>query len=106
MPTTPSISVLIDGLVSEAAQAPRLFSDLAKLERYIAESYKTRALIELLQNADDAGATEFVAQCVGDGLVVANNGRVFTIADVEALCRSGASNKQRGEIGRASCRER
>ena len=96
MPTTPSISVLIDGLVSEAAQAPRLFSDLAKLERYIAESYKTRALIELLQNADDAGATEFVAQCVDDGLVVANNGRVFTIADVEALCRSGASNKQRG----------
>ena len=91
-----SISALIDGLVSEAAQAPRLFSDLAKLEMYIAESYKTRALIELLQNADDAGATEFVAQCVDDGLVVANNGRVFTIADVEALCRSGASNKQRG----------
>lgn len=96
MPTIPSISVLIDGLVSEAAQAPRLFSDLAKLERYIAEGYRTRALIELLQNADDAGATEFVAERVDDGLVVANNGRVFTIADVEALCRSGASNKQRG----------
>ena len=91
-----SISELIDGLVTEAAQAPRLFSDLAKLERYIAEGYKTRALIELLQNADDAGATEFVAQCVDDGLVVANNGRAFTVADVEALCRSGASRKQRG----------
>ena len=93
---TPSISILIDGLVSEAAQAPRLFSDLAKIEKYIAESYKTRALIELLQNADDADATEFTAQSVDDGLVVANDGRVFTIADVEALCRSGASNKQRG----------
>jgi hypothetical protein len=96
MPATPSISTLIDGLVNEASQAPRLFSDLAKLERYIAESYKTRSLIELLQNADDAGATEFFAQCVDDGLIVANNGRAFTIDDVEALCRSGASNKQRG----------
>lgn len=91
-----SISALIHGLVSEASQAPRLFSDLARLETYIAESYKTRALIELLQNADDAGATEFVAQRVDDSLVVANNGKVFTIEDVEALCRSGASNKQRG----------
>ena len=96
MSSTSSISALIDGLINEAAQAPRLFSDLAKIERYIAESYKTRALIELLQNADDAGATEFIAQSVDDGLVVANNGRAFTIADVEALCRSGASNKQRG----------
>ena len=42
MSMTPSISILIDGLVSEAAQAPRLFSDLAKIEKYIAESYKTR----------------------------------------------------------------
>jgi hypothetical protein len=66
------------------------------MEKYIAESYKTRALIELLQNADDAGATEFVAQSVDDGLVIANDGRAFTIADVEALCRSGASNKHRG----------
>jgi hypothetical protein len=96
MSITPSISILIDGLVREAAQAPRLFSDLAKIEKYIAESYKTRALIELLQNADDAGATEFIAQSVDDGLVVANDGRAFTIADVEALCRSGASNKHRG----------
>jgi hypothetical protein len=96
MPNASPISILIDGLVSEASQAPRLFSDLAKIERYIAESYKTRALIELLQNADDAGATEFVAQCVDDALVVANNGRAFTTSDVEALCRSGASNKHRG----------
>lgn len=96
MPISPSLSTLIDGLVSEASQAPRLFSDLAKLERYIAESYKTRSLIELLQNADDAGATEFFAQRADDGLIVANNGRAFTIEDVEALCRSGASNKHRG----------
>ena len=96
MPAISPISTLIDGLVSEASQAPRLFSDLAKIEKYIAESYKTRSLIELIQNADDAGATRFVAECVDGGLVVANNGRAFTIADVEALCRSGASNKHRG----------
>ena len=97
IPANSSISSLIDGLVREAAQAPRLFSDLAKIEKYIAESYKTRALIELLQNADDARSTEFIVESVGDGLVVANDGRAFTIADVEALCRSGASNKHRGD---------
>ena len=29
-------------------------------------------------------------------MIAANNGRAFTLADVEALCRSGASNKLRG----------
>ena len=49
-----------------------------------------------MQNADDAGATEFVVQSIGDSVIAANNGRAFTTADLEALCRSGASNKQRG----------
>ena len=80
----------------EAESAPKLFKDLAKVEQYIAESYKTRALIELIQNADDAGATDFGLHSIEGGFIVANNGRTFTLDDVEALCRSGSSNKQRG----------
>ena len=69
---------------------------MAKVELYIAQSYRSRAFIELLQNADDAGARRFLIRQVGDVLIVANDGRTFSNEDVIALCRSGASNKQRG----------
>lgn len=85
------------GLLREATAAPRLFSDLAKVEAYIAESYKTRALVELIQNADDAAARKFGIIDVADGFAAGNDGRPFSFEDVEALCRSGASHKQRGD---------
>lgn len=87
---------LRDEFLQEARSAPKLFKDLAKVEQYIAESYKTRALIELIQNADDAGSNCFGLHSIEGGFVVGNNGMTFTIDDVEALCRSGSSNKQRG----------
>lgn len=80
----------------EASAAPSLFADLAKVELYIAESYRSRAFIELLQNADDAGAHQVLIRQSGKYLLVANDGRPFTHEDVIALCRSGASNKRRG----------
>jgi len=94
--TNGTINTIRDAFIAEARSAPSLFADLAKVELYIAESYRTRALIELLQNADDAGST--VVHIIGDGdrLMVFNDGRPFTSIDVEALCRSGASSKQRG----------
>ena len=82
---------------SEAISAPSLFADLAKVELYIAESYRSRAFIELLQNADDAGAHRVLIRQEGECLFVANDGRPFTRDDVVALCRSGASNKRRGD---------
>lgn len=86
---------------SEAIAAKILFADLAKVELYIAESYRSRAFIELLQNADDACAGKFIVRQVGDKLLIANNGRPFSAEDIMALCRSGASNKRRnsGTIG-------
>jgi hypothetical protein len=92
----PRLSNLQDEFLEEAKNAPKLFRDLAKVEQYIAESYKTRALIELIQNADDAGASLFGLHEFNSGFVVGNNGRPFTAQDVEALCRSGSSNKARG----------
>tara|TARA_R100000935_G_scaffold56440_1_gene87969 strand:+ start:143 stop:2152 length:2010 start_codon:yes stop_codon:yes gene_type:complete len=90
------IENLRNEFIQEAKAAPKLFKDLAKVEQYIAESYKTRALIELMQNADDAGASKFGIHTFNKGFIVGNNGKSFTQNDVEALCRSGSSNKQRG----------
>ena len=92
-------SIILDlqkEFLSEAINAPKLFRDLGKVEQYIAESYKTRSFIELIQNADDANSSVFGIYSIDDMLVVANNGRAFTVHDIESLCRSGSSNKSRG----------
>ncbi len=83
-------------LLEEARRSPSLLSDLAGLERYVAESYDARSFVELLQNADGAGASRFVVRRAGDFLLVANDGRPFSRTDFESLCRSAASAKQRG----------
>jgi hypothetical protein len=92
-----NILELRKSLLTEALSSPNLLSDLAGLEGYIAESYNNRSFIELLQNADDAGATKFKIIRSGDLLFVANNGRSFNEQDLESLCRSASSNKVRGE---------
>ena len=83
--------------LNEALSAPNLFSDLAKVELYIAESYRTRSFIEMIQNADDARATVFKIESFGDCLTITNNGDLFTSTDIISLCRSGSSTKQRGD---------
>lgn len=90
------LSTLRETLVTEAKNSPMLLSDLAGLETYVSESYNNRSFVELLQNADDAKATHFYVKRCGDYLFVANNGRPFNITDLESLCRSASSNKERG----------
>lgn len=85
-----------DVLLKEAQSSPYLLSDLAGLECYISESYHNRSFIELLQNADDAGATKFSIFREDDYLYVANNGRIFSKDDFESLCRSASSKKIKG----------
>ena len=83
-------------LLEEARRSPSLLSDLAGLEQYVAESYDARSFVELLQNADDAGASRFLVHRAGNLLLVANDGRPFNRTDFESLCRSAASHKHRG----------
>lgn len=83
-------------LVDEAQKSPALLSDLAGLEQIVAESYDARAFVELLQNADDAGASRFAIHRLGELLLVANDGHHFTAAEFQSLCRSAASSKHRG----------
>lgn len=91
------LSSVRDELLGEALLSPGLLADLANLERYIAETYSARSFIELLQNADDAGATRFIIVQYGEWLICANNGRAFSRQDFYSLCRSASSTKQRGQ---------
>ena len=74
-----------------------MLEDLAAMEKYMSESYDGRTFVELLQNADDAESNRVKVFLIDDTLVVANDGRPFNKEDVMAICRSGASNKRRGE---------
>lgn len=84
-------------LLGEARRSPGLLSDLANLERYVAETYSARSFIELLQNADDAQAKRFLVTRLNEYLICANNGLAFTRRDFYSLCRSASSGKQRGQ---------
>lgn len=86
-----------DELLSEAKLSPGLLADLANLERYVAETYSARSFIELLQNADDAGAKRFLVMQDGDRLICANDGHPFSRNDFYSLCRSASSDKKRGQ---------
>jgi hypothetical protein len=51
-------------------------------------------LSELLQNADDSGATWATAKVIEDTFVFEHNGRDFTEDEFASLCRFGYSNKR------------
>ena len=54
---------------------------------------RTHFIFELLQNAEDAGATELVFNLHDDRLEVRHNGRAFTEADVRGICGIDESTK-------------
>ncbi len=91
------INKISEDFLKEAKFSPKMLEDLAAMEKYMSESYDGRTFIELLQNADDAKAKRVVAFTIEDTLIVANDGRKFNDEDIVSICRSGASNKQRGE---------
>jgi hypothetical protein len=56
-------------------------------------SERTPFICELIQNAEDAGATELGFDLFEDRLEVRHDGRPFTEADVRGVCRIGKSGK-------------
>jgi hypothetical protein len=85
-------------LAREYGQSRGMFTELAHIEGLLAETYRDRIQYEMLQNSDDAGATVVEVMVASDGSVTwVNNGRPFTAADAEALCRSASSSKTRGD---------
>lgn len=91
------ISKISNAFIDEALSSPNLLADMAAMEKYMAESYSGRVFIELLQNADDCKSSKIVIKEINGNIFFANNGRPFDENDVIAICRSGASNKKRGD---------
>jgi hypothetical protein len=56
-------------------------------------SERTHFIFELIQNAEDAGATELIFELFEDRLEVRHDGRPFTEADVRGVCGIGKSGK-------------
>jgi hypothetical protein len=56
-------------------------------------SERTHFIFELIQNAEDAGATELAFELFGDRLELRHDGRPFTGADVRGVCGVGKSAK-------------
>ena len=62
-------------------------------------SERTHFIFELIQNAEDAGATELSFELFSDRLEVRHDGRPFTEADVRGVCGGGQSRKSLTSIG-------
>jgi len=56
-------------------------------------SERTHFIFELIQNAEDAGATELTFELFEDRLELRHDGRPFTEADVRGVCGVGKSGK-------------
>jgi len=56
-------------------------------------SERTHFIFELIQNAEDAGATEVAFELFEDRLELRHDGRPFTEADVRGVCGVGQSGK-------------
>ena len=56
-------------------------------------SDRTHFIFELIQNAEDAGATELTFELFDDRLELRHDGRPFTAADVRGICGVGQGTK-------------
>ncbi|MGO8960928.1 MAG: sacsin N-terminal ATP-binding-like domain-containing protein [Streptosporangiaceae bacterium] len=56
-------------------------------------SERTHFIFELIQNAEDAGATDLTFTLFADRLEVSHDGRDFTVADVRGICGVGQGTK-------------
>ena len=84
-------------LQKQAIENEKILKELAGLEKYISETYISRVFYEIIQNADDCNSTKFKAFLLDDNLYLLNDGYEFTVDDLESLCRSACSKKERGK---------
>ena len=90
----PEVAVPADYDAIRAGNIARYGTDTAVLA-LLGQLYSDRAqfLYELIQNAEDAGATWLAFALSADRLEVRHDGRPFTESDVQAICAVGSSTK-------------
>lgn len=87
--------------IHHLAQRPRGVS-LANAERLLSQQVYTdqgHFILELLQNADDAGATEFKVHFAPDSVTVIHNGDPFDFRDLVGVLSIGQTTKTERQIG-------
>lgn len=80
-------------------QSLRFLLDDMKSEYDLITKYSGRELLELLQNADDAGGQEVQIRLTKDSLSISNSGIPFDISNFERLCQGKVSGKDKKYIG-------
>lgn len=78
---------------NNAVQARNQYESLILLSRDVFTEY-IRFLFELIQNADDARATEIKILILDNHLVISHNGEAFNKEDVEGICNVGGGTKK------------
>lgn len=78
---------------NNAVQARNQYESLILLSRDVFTEY-IRFLFELIQNADDAAATEIRIFILDNHLVISHNGEAFNKEDVEGICNVGGGTKK------------
>lgn len=94
--TLDSFKTTTQRLQDEAISNTQIIEELAGLEKYISETYVSRVFYEIIQNADDCESERFHAFLCDQSLLLFNDGHAFSDRDLESLCRSAFSSKQRG----------
>lgn len=87
---------VVNKLQAEARSTQAILEEIAGLEKYISETYTSRVFYELIQNSDDCLSTRFHALRFDQDLYFFNDGTIFSASDLESICRSAFSGKQRG----------
>jgi hypothetical protein len=83
-------------LPAEDLTGLKLLREKAANERNLRELYRDRAPFELIQNADDAGATSAAFVLTADGMSFGHDGNWFTVENFRSLA-DGWSSKKPGE---------
>ncbi|MFK7986583.1 MAG: sacsin N-terminal ATP-binding-like domain-containing protein [Sandaracinaceae bacterium] len=91
----------VDAVVEALARAPKSVSQ-ANAERLLARAVYAdpgHFLFELLQNADDAGASAWSARFEGRDVIVDNDGAPLSVLDLVGLLSIGQTTKRADQIG-------
>jgi len=95
---------VIDDVRAEREDLARVLKKHAGIRKIVEDLYPDRAhfIYELLQNAEDAGATEARFKLKKAGVSFEHNGRPFDVRDIQAITDigEGAKTDQADKIGR------
>lgn len=93
--------------IEEIAEIQRAYNIVAEKAKWDVKSllrdmYKdpSHFVFELLQNAEDTGATKISVKLEKDRFILIHNGRPFSLDDIKGICKAGMSGKTADKKGK------